>query len=232
MNKIALVAEERQKILENPDLILLDRELLLALLKNSEFPDEENLVDIRNIFLKKLGEKVEKLKTTNSKIIQYAYENQLGIKKIHKCCLEAIETKDVDALLKFLCLKAKEILQVDVIKIVLSDNTFSGNNIENCKLKSDKEITAFAQKVVITKEKPVRLKNVVEKRKREDEGIITREESTKSEAIISLFFNDNFKGLVFFESADKSTFSVDQSTDYLDFFAQVISKHMESLLLK
>ena len=44
MNKIELIAEERQKILENPDLILLDRELLLALLKNSDFPDEENLV--------------------------------------------------------------------------------------------------------------------------------------------------------------------------------------------
>ena len=51
MNKIELVAEERQKIIENPDLILLDRELLLALLKNSDFPDEENLIDIRNIFL-------------------------------------------------------------------------------------------------------------------------------------------------------------------------------------
>ena len=68
MNKIELVAEERQKIIENPDLILLDRELLLALLKNSDFPDEENLIDIRNIFLKKLGDKVEKLKNTNSKM--------------------------------------------------------------------------------------------------------------------------------------------------------------------
>ena len=90
----------------------------------------------------------------------------------------------------------------------------------------------FAQKVVLTKEKPVRLKNVVDGKKQEGKEIITREESTKSEAIISLFFNNNFKGLVFFESADESTFSVDQSTDYLDFFAQVISKHMESLLLK
>ncbi|MDC3076130.1 DUF484 family protein [Paracoccaceae bacterium] len=232
MNKIELVAEERQKILENPDLILLDRELLLALLENSDFPDEENLVDIRNIFLKKLGEKVEKLKTTNSQIIQYAYENQLGIKKIHKCCLEAIETKDVDNLLKFLCFKAAEILRVDVIKIVVSNNTFSDTNIENCILKSDEEIITYTQKIGITKEKTVRLKNVVGDKKRHDEGIITREESTKSEAIISLLVNNNFKGLVFLESADESTFSVDQSTDYLDFFAQVITKHMESLLFK
>ena len=232
MNKIELVAEERQKILENPDLILLDRELLLALIKSSDFPDEENLIDIRNIFLKKLGEKVEKLKTTNSQIIQNAYENQLGIKKIHKCCLEAIETRDVDTLLKFLCLKATGILQVDVIKIVISNHTFSDANIENCILKSDKEIMTFAQKIGITKEKNVRLKNVVDDKKREEGRIIHREESTKSEAVISLLVNKTCKGLVFFESADKSTFSVDQSTDYLDFFAQVISKHMESLLLR
>ena len=231
MNKIEIVPEERQKILENPDLILLDKELLLALLKDSDFPDEENLIDIRNVFLKKLGEKVEKLKSTNSQIIQHAYENQLGIKKIHKCCLKTIETRDIGALFKFLCLKATEILRVDVIKIVVSDNTFSNSNIQNCILKSNEEIIKFAQKIGITKGKTVRLTNVVNEKK-EAEQLVAREESTKSEAIISLLVNSEFKGFLFFESVDESTFSVDQSTDYLEFFAQVISKHLESLLYK
>ena len=232
MNKIEIVPEERQKILENPDLILLDKELLLALIKESDFPDEENLIDIRNVFLKKLGEKVEKLKSTNSQIIQHAYENQLGIKKIHKCCLKTIETRDIGALFKFLCLKATEILRVDVIKIVVSDNTFSNSNIQNCILKSNEEIIKFAQKIGITKGKTVRLTNVVNDKKKEPEQLIAREESTKSEAIISLLVNSEFKGFIFFESVDESTFSVDQSTDYLEFFAQVISKHLESLLYK
>ena len=232
MNKIEIVPEERQKILENPDLILLDKELLLALLKDSDFPDEENLIDIRNVFLKKLGEKVEKLKSTNSQIIQHAYENQLGIKKIHKCCLKTIETRDIGTLFKFLCLKATEILRVDVIKIVVSDNTFSNSNIQNCILKSNEEIIKFAQKIGITKGKTVRLTNVVNDKKKEAEQLIAREESTKSEAIISLLVNSEFKGFLFFESADESTFSIDQSTDYLEFFAQVISKHLESLLYK
>ena len=232
MIKIELVSEERQKILENPDLILLDKELLLALLKDSDFPDEENLIDIRNVFLKKLGEKVEKLKSTNSQIIQHAYENQLGIKKIHKCCLKTIETRDIGALFKFLCLKATEILRVDVIKIVVSDNTFSNSNIQNCILKSNEEIIKFAQKIGITKGKTVRLTNVVNDKKKEAEQLIAREKSTKSEAIISLIVNSEFKGFLFFESVDESTFSVDQSTDYLEFFAQVISKHLESLLYK
>ena len=232
MNKIEIVPEERQKILENPDLILLDKELLLALIKDSDFPDEENLIDIRNIFLKKLGEKVEKLKSTNSQIIQHAYENQLGIKKIHKCCLKTIETRDIGALFTFLCLKATEILRVDVIKIVVSDNTFSNSNIQNCILKSNEEIIKFAQKIGITKGKTVRLTNVVNDKKKEAEQLIAREESTKSEAIISLLVNNEFKGFLFFESVDESTFSVDQSTDYLEFFAQVISKHLESLLYK
>ncbi len=232
MNKIEIVPEERQKILENPDLILLDKELLLALLKDSDFPDEENLIDIRNVFLKKLGEKVEKLKSTNSQIIQHAYENQLGIKKIHKCCLKTIETRDIGTLFKFLCLKATEILRVDVIKIVVSDNTFSSSNIQNCILKSNEEIIKFAQKIGITKGKTVRLTNVVNDKKEEAEQLIAREESTKSEAIISLLVDSEFKGFLFFESVNESTFSVDQSTDYLEFFAQVISKHLESLLYK
>ena len=232
MNKIQIIPEERQKILENPDLILLDKELLLALIKDSDFPDEENLIDIRNVFLKKLGEKVEKLKSTNSQIIQHAYENQLGIKKIHKCCLKTIETRDIDALFKFLCLKATEILRVDVIKIVVGDNTFSNSNIQNCILKSNEEIIKFAQKIGITKGKTVRLTNLVNDKKKEAEQLIAREESTKSEAIISLLVNSEFKGFLFFESVDESTFSVDQSTDYLEFFAQVISKHLESFLNK
>ena len=232
MNKIEIVPEERQKILENQDLILLDKELLLALLKDSDFPDEENLIDIRNVFLKKLGEKVEKLKSTNSQIIQRAYENQLGIKKIHKCCLKTIETRDIGALFKFLCLKATEILRVDIIKIVVSDNTFSNSNIQNCILKSNEEIIKFAQKIGITKGKTIRLTNVVNDKKKEAEQLIAREESTKSEAIISLLVNCEVKGFLFFEAVDESTFSVDQSTDYLEFFAQVISKHLESLLYK
>ena len=232
MNKIEIVPAERKKILENPDLILLDKEILLSLLKDSDFPDEENLVDIRNVFLKKLGAKVEKLKSTNSQIIQHAYENQLGIKKIHKCCLETIEKKDISALFSFLCLKATEILRVDSIKIVVSDRTFSSSNIKNCIFKSDEEITKFARKVGITKGKTVRLKNVVNDKKTEDEYLITREESTKSEAIISLLVSETFKGFLFFESVDESTFSIDQSTDYLEFFAQIISKQLESLLYK
>ena len=230
--KIELAPDERQKILENPDLILLDKELLLALLKDSDFPAEENLIDIRNVFLKKLGEKVEKLKLTNSQIIQHAYENQLGVKKIHKCCLETIQTISIDALLNFLCLKSTEILSVDGMKIVLSDTIFSNTTIENCILKSDEEINDFAEKVGITTGKIVRLKNVVEEKKRGVITIISRDDSTKSEAIMSILVNKKIRGFIFFESFNEATFSVDQSTDYLEFFAQVISKHLESLLFK
>ena len=109
---------------------------------------------------------------------------------------------------------------------------FSNFNIENCNFKSDEEITKFVQKVGITKGKSVRLKNVANDKKREHEQLITREESTKSEAIISLSIDNKFKGFILFESARESTFSVDQSTDYLEFFAQITSKHLESLIYK
>ena len=65
-----------------------------------------------------------------------------------------------------------------------------------------------------------------------NEDIITREESTRSEAIISLLIDRKLKGFIFFESASESTFSINQSTDYLEFFAKITSKHVESLLYK
>ena len=44
-------------------------------------------------------------------------------------------------------------MKPNVIKIVISNNTFSDAKIENCILKSDKEIMTYAQKIGITKER-------------------------------------------------------------------------------
>ena len=230
MSNIVLSPIERQKILDNPDLILLDRELLLSILKDSDFPDQDKLIDIRNIFLQRLGDKLEKLKTTNSQIIRHAYENQLGVKKIHQCCLEILETKKIDSLLEFLCFKAKDILRVDSIKISLCESVVFNANFENCLSDSEEKITEFAKTIGITKSKTVRLRDIVEDKKSKEIVLTPREPNTKSEAIMALLVNERFKGLVFFESFDQSTFSIDQSTDYLEFFANMISKHLASLL--
>ena len=93
-------------------------------------------------------------------------------------------------------------------------------------MKPDREVSKYLEKIGITTGKPVRLKNVPEKKKITDEDIITREENTKSEAIISLLIKGELKGFIFFESASESTFSVDQSTDYLEFFSKITSKHL------
>ena len=94
-------------------------------------------------------------------------------------------------------------------------------------------INPFAEGEIVNNEKVLAdLKNVPEKKKITDEDIITREENTKSEAIISLLIKRELKGFIFFESASEATFSVDQSTDYLEFFAKITSKHLESLLYK
>ena len=230
MSSIVLSPMERQKILDNPDLILLDRELLLAILKDSDFPDQDKLIDIRNIFLKRLGDKLEKLKATNSQIIRHAYENQLGVKKIHQCCLEILETKKVDALLECLCFRAKDVLRVDSIKICLCESVVFNSNFQNCLLVSEKKITEFVKNNGITKSKTVRLRDTVEDKKSKEIILTPREPDTKSEAIMALLVDESFKGLVIFESFDQSTFSIDQSTDYLEFFATIISKHLVNLL--
>ena len=52
MRKNKLDEDIRQKILKNPDLVLLDQEIFMSLVNENNFSDDANIVDIRNVFLK------------------------------------------------------------------------------------------------------------------------------------------------------------------------------------
>ena len=95
MKKNKLNEDVRQKILKNPDLVLLDQEIFMSLINENNFSDNANIVDIRNIFLKRLGTKLENLKKANNKILKSAYENQLSVNKIHRCCLSVLDSKNL-----------------------------------------------------------------------------------------------------------------------------------------
>ena len=218
------IEEERKKALETLKLLAASREAQ-RILKERADKFEKELSGNDNI----MREKDLALREARLRLSVQEEKAKASMQEVANLTLQ---TRDVGDLFKFLCLKATEILRVDKIKIVVSDNIFSNSNIQNCILKSNEEIIKFAQKIGITKGKTVRLTNVLNDKKYEAEKLITREENTKSEAIISLFLNSEFIGFLFFESVDESTFSVDQSTDYLEFFAKVISKHLESLLYK
>ena len=219
----------RQKILKNPDLVLLDQEIFMSLINENNFSDDENIVDIRNIFLKKLGAKLEKLKKANNKILKHAYENQLSVNKIHRCCLSVLNSKTIQELFMNIFDEFPVFLKITSIKLVLEKTVKFDGDIKKIIYASQEELLSFSKYVGITQSRLVILREDLSYEQRSDLGLNSSQQNVESEAILSINMKNKVLGFIFLESNDKKTFSIDQATDYLEFLSKIISKQIETL---
>ena len=229
MKKNKLNEDVRQKILKNPDLVLLDQEIFMSLINENNFSDDENIVDIRNIFLKRLGAKIENLKNANDKILENAYENQLSVNKIHKCCLSVLDSKNIPELFMKLFDEFPIFLKINSLKIVLEKTVKFEEDIKNIKHASHEELLGFSKFVGLTESRLVILREDLSYEHRFNLGLDSAQDNVKSEAILSLNIKNKGLGFIFLESNNKKTFSIDQATDYLEFLSKIISKQIENL---
>ena len=229
MKKIKLNEDVRQKILKNPDLVLLDQEIFMSLINENNFSDDENIVDIRNIFLKRLGAKLENLKNANDKILKNAYENQLSVNKIHKCCLSVLDSKTIQELFMKLFDEFPIFLKINSIKIILEKKVQFDEDIKNNKHASKEELLGFSKFVGLTESRLVILRDDLSYEHRFNLGLDSSQDNVESEAILSLNIKNKGLGFIFLEAKNKKTFSIDQATDYLEFLSKIISKQIENL---
>ena len=230
MKKNKLDEDIRQKILKNPDLVLLDQEIFMSLINEKNFSDDENIVDIRNIFLKRLGSKLENLKKANNKILKHAYENQLSVSKIHRCCLSVLESKTIQELVMNIFDEFPVFLKITSIKLVLEKTVKFDGDKKKIIYASQGELLSFSKFVGITPSRLVTLRENLSYKQRSNLGLNSSKDSIESEAILSINIRNKGLGFIFLESNDKKTFSIDQATDYLEFLSKIISNQIESLL--
>mgnify|MGYP001185541686 CR=1 FL=1 len=230
MTKNKLDEDIRQKILKNPDLVLLDQEIFLSLINEKNFSDDAKIVDIRNVFLKRLGAKLEKLKNANDKILKHAYENQLSVTKIHKCCLSVRSSQSLQELSTTIFDEFPVVLNITSVKLVLEEAIKFEGNIKKIVKVSQKKLLNFSQFVGLTQSRLVILRDNIEYEQRADLGLNPYEADVESEAVLSIKIKNKVVGFIFLESSDKNTFSIDQATDYLEFLSKIISLQLEFFL--
>ena len=229
MKKNKLDENIRQKILKNPDLVLLDQEIFMSLINETNFSDDANIVDIRNIFLKRLGSKLEKLKNANNKILKHAYENQLSVSKIHRCCLSVLDSKTIQELFMNIFDEFPVFLKINSIKFVLEKTVKFDGDIKKIIYASQEELLSFSKFVGITQSRLVILREDLSYKHRSNLGLDSSQDNVESEAILSIKIKNKGLGFIFLESNDKKTFSIDQATDYLEFLCKIISNQIENL---
>ena len=213
----------KKALIENPHWILNDLEILEQLIASEKNKNNGNIVDLRDIFLKKTKSQLEDLSKLHTQTISAAYENFLGASNLHRCIIKILEQKNLEKLIDILTTDIKKILQCSVLillfsrreKVVLNNPYFI--NIKN------EEIKKIMRSAKLTKKKLTRLKsNSTELYTKK----ILNESSPKiySEAMLSLCtYSEDYNSILILGSSSKNFFNEKNKTDYLDILAKVIS---------
>ncbi|MEM8870400.1 MAG: DUF484 family protein [Pseudomonadota bacterium] len=113
----------RSEILQNPDMILGDPELMSALLAADGSSDGRNVVDLRGKLVDRLEGRLEKMESTHRTVIAAAYENLAGTNQVHRAVLALLEAPDFRGLLNALGEDAAQILSIDALRLGLETST-------------------------------------------------------------------------------------------------------------
>ena len=131
----------KKALIENPHWILNDFEILDQLITSEKNKTNGNIVDLRDIFLKKTKSQLEDLSKLHTHTISAAYENFLGASNLHRCIIKILEQKNLEKLIDILTTDIKKILQCSVLilmfsrkeKVVLNNPYFININNEEIK---------------------------------------------------------------------------------------------------
>ncbi|MCE0505781.1 MULTISPECIES: DUF484 family protein [unclassified Roseivivax] len=109
----------RSTLLERPDLLLEDQDLMRALVSANERAMGSNIVDLRGIAMERLEARLDRLEETHRSVIAAAYENLAGTNQIHRAILRLLDPTDFEPFLRDLGGEVADILRVDCMKLVL-----------------------------------------------------------------------------------------------------------------
>jgi uncharacterized protein YigA (DUF484 family) len=232
-SKPAMTDTLREKILEQPDVILEDQDLMRALIHANERARGGNIVDLRGIAMDRLEARLHRLEDTHRSVIAAAYENLSGTNQIHRAVLRLLDPTDFEEFLGDLGGEVAAILRVDHVRLVLE----SVQNGDDPAVRKLGEVLSVAEPGFIDdyltagysgQARQVTLRQVAEGDVRvygEEAGYV------RSEACLKLDFGKGrLPGMLAMGSEDPHQFSPQQGTDLLAFFTGVFERVMRRWL--
>ena len=126
MSDEALTPELRQALLDDPSAILMDRDLMRAIVGAHEDGVGANVIDIRGRAMTALEARLDRLESAHEHVIAAAYDNQSGMNTVHRAVLSLLEPVDFDGFLENLQTDLADILRVDTLVLVMETATKEG----------------------------------------------------------------------------------------------------------
>src|SRR6056297_2928421 len=109
----------RERVLQDPDIILDDRDVMRALITANDRQMGGNIVDMRGIAMERMETRLDRLEDTHRSVIAAAYENLAGTNQVHRAILSLLDPVAFEPFLRNLGAEVSDILRVDAVRLVL-----------------------------------------------------------------------------------------------------------------
>ena len=225
----AIADDVRLRILEDPEVILEDPDVMRALVAANDRAMGQNIIDLRGVAMERLEARLMRLEETHRSVIAAAYDNLSGMNQVHRAIMAFLEPLDFDAFLDCLRSDVADILNVGAVRLVLESHQaedIEGPGADVLKLVRPQFVGDY-----IGQGRTVR--HVTLRKATEMTGAVFGDPSdwVGSEACILLNFGENrLPGMLAFASEDAGHFAPHQGTDLLSFMGGVFECAMRRWL--
>lgn len=217
----------RTLILEEPDLILEDRDLMRELMRASESTRDENIVDIRQLAMARLEARLNRLEDTHRSVIAAAYDNLAGTHQVHRAVIRLLEPVEFEAFLRALHGDVAETLRVSASRLVFEsahggDTPALGRLAGLLSLAEPGFVDDYLSHGRDLADRPVTLRNVTP----DGGGLYGGAPGwIRSEACLRIDLGaDRMPAMLALGSDDARLFEPGQGTDLLTFFASAVER--------
>ena len=207
----------RRKLLDDPGVILGDRDLMRALVAARESEVGDNVIDIRGRAMEALELRLDRLESTHESVIAAAYDNQSGTAVIHRATIALLEPADFEGMAEILQSHIAPILRIETLRLLMEADHAPDNLPEDVVVVPDGTIAH----IISAGRRAPRGDNIILRAA----VPITRPihgRSVASEALLPLDLGADLpRTMLLMGSADPGRFTPAQGTDLLRFFGQV-----------
>ncbi len=227
MSEQAVIADEiRMRILQEPDVILEDPDVMRALITANDRAVGGNVVDLRGVAMDRLEARLQRLEETHRSVIAAAYENLAGMTQVHRAILALLEPLTFEGFLSCLENEVPQILRVGRVKLVLESHEAEDPALEQV----GGVLTVVRPGFVSDYMSQGRgLARVVLRRADGNAKLIFGDDASwvQSEACLYLEFGEGrLPGMLAFAADNPAQFNAGQGTDLLDFMGGVFERAM------
>lgn len=231
MSEQAAIAEDlRMRILQEPDVILEDPDVMRALIAANERAMGGNIVDLRGVAMDRLEARLQRLEETHRSVIAAAYENLAGMTQVHRAILALLEPLSFEGFLATLETDLPQILRVGRVKLVLESHEAADPSLARV----GGVLTVVRPGFVtdyISQGRAIRA--VTLRRVNGNARLVYGPDAewVQSEACLLLDFGEGrLPGMLAFASDSALHFTPNQGTDLLDFMGGVFERAMRRWL--